>query len=141
MYFTVTCDGVPIGATKLDGCGVRAGILMTLPAFEALRIRPIARALGVACLATGKRRVRATTAERAYRGARERMASFEPRLGLLDDNGRTVPTPTIVIVELPRRSRYAGVFILVDLGEAGAGRGAMQPATPVDGQDTSRPAA
>jgi hypothetical protein len=69
------------------------------------------------------------------------MERLEVRLGLLDASGVAVPSPQIAIVELPRRSPIAGTYVLADLGEAGAARGALQSPKQTRGTDASRPAA
>lgn len=55
--------------------------------------------------------------------------------------GVAVPSPRIALVELPRRSPLAGKYVVADLGEAGAARGALRTSTPTRGADASRPAA
>jgi hypothetical protein len=141
VYFTVTCDGVPIGATELEGWGVRAGFLAPLPAFAAFGLQRPARRLGVAFLAGLWSRVPAAAAARAWRAASAQMEALEARLGLVDTSGATVPSPRVAVVDFPRRSQMAGIYVLVDLGEAGAARGALRPSKPVGGSDASRPAA
>jgi hypothetical protein len=141
VYFTVTCDGVPIGATELEGWGVRAGPLARLPAYEAFGLSGTARRLGIALLALRWSRVPAIVAARAYRGARTDTEALEPRLGLVNVAGAAVPTPRLALVEFPRRSALPGTYIIADLGEAGAGRGAVQHTSPPGRQDSSRPAA
>jgi hypothetical protein len=141
VYFTVTCDGVPIGATELDGWGVRAGRLFTLPAYAAFGLSQPARRLGIAFVAMHWSRVPARTAARAYKSASAEMDALETRLGLLDASGAAVPSPRISLIELPRRSPMAGTYVVADLGEAGAARGALRPSTPTQGMDASRPAA
>jgi hypothetical protein len=141
VYFTVTYDGVPIGATMLEGWGVCAGRLFVLPAYEAFGLSRPARRLGIAFIATHWSRVPAPTAARAWRVASDEMGTLETRLGLLDASGAAVPSPRIAIVELPRRSPMAGAHIVADLGEAGAARGAILPQKPIRGMDASRPAA
>ena len=141
MYFTVTCDGVPIGATELDGWSLRAGVLATLPAFAAFGLNVPARRLGIALVATGWSRVPAAAADRAWQAARARMDELEERLGLVDASGAAIPTPRVALVELPRRSPMAGTYIMVDLGEAGAARGALRRSPPVGDGAARRPAA
>ena len=141
MQFTLTCDGVPIGAAELDGWGVRAGRLAPLPAYDAFGLARPARRLGVAFIALRWTRVPVASAERAWRAANDAMNSLEPRLGLIDASGATVHSPRIAIVELPRRSPLAGTYVVADLGEAGAARGALRPSAPTQDVDASRPAA
>ena len=141
MYFTVTCDGVPIGATEIEGWGIRAGRLFPLRAYAAFGLSRPARRLGVAFVAAHWSRVPAATAARAWHAASAEMEALESRLGLLDASGAAVPSPRIAIVELPRRSPLAGTYVVVDLGEAGAARGALRPSTPTRGTDASRSAA
>jgi hypothetical protein len=141
VYFTVVCDGVPIGATELEGWGMRAGVMIPSPAFEALGLHVPARRLGVAFVALHWSRVPAATAARAWQAASREMDALESRLGLLDVSGASVPSPRIALVTLPRRSRRAGTFVLADLGEAGAARAALSPVRPSAGGNASRPAA
>jgi hypothetical protein len=141
MYFTVTCDGVPIGATELEGWGVRAGRLAALPSYDAFGLSRPARRLGIAFLALHWARVPAPSAQRAWQGASDAMHALELRLGLLDAGGVAVPSPRIALVELPRRSPLAGKYVVADLGEAGAARGALRTSTPTRGADASRSAA
>jgi hypothetical protein len=141
VYFTVTCDGVPIGATELEGWGVRAGRLGTLSAYAGFGLARPARRLGIAFVATHWSRVPTATAARAWDAAIADMSALEARLGLLDVSGVAVPSPRIMLVELPRRSPMAGTYVVADLGEAGAGRAALQPIRPTRGTDASRPAA
>jgi hypothetical protein len=141
VYFTVTCDGVPIGATELEGWGVRAGPLVVLPAYAALELGGPARQLGIALLAVSWRRVPSLVATRAFEAASRQAEALEARLGLLDGTGASVPAPRIVLVEVPRRSPLAGRYVIADLGEEGAGRGALRQAPLVDDRGRSRPAA
>jgi hypothetical protein len=141
VYFTVTCDGVPIGATELEGWGVRAGRLAVLPSYAAFGLSGPARRLGVAFLAVHWSRVPGPAAARAWDAASAGMSALEMRLGLLDASGVAVPSPRIVLVDLPRRSPMAGTYVMADLGEAGAARGALRPSSPTRGTDASRPAA
>jgi hypothetical protein len=141
VYFTVTCDGVPIGATELEGWGMRAGVLARLPAFTAFGLHVPARRLGIAFMAVSWSRVPAAAASRAWQAASGRMEELEERLGLLDASGSAVPSPKIALVDLPRRSRMQGTYILVDLGEAGAARGALRRSPPAGDGAESRPAA
>ena len=141
MYFTLTCDGVPIGATELDGWGVRAGQVAPLPSYDAFGLSRPARRLGIAFLAVHWARVPAPSAERAWQAAIDAMNALEIRLGLLDASGAAVPSPRIALVELPRRSPMAGTYVVADLGESGAARGALRPSRPTRGTDASRPAA
>src|SRR3982751_6164374 len=64
VYFTVTYDGVPIGATELAGSGVRVGRLFVLPSYAACGLSQRARRLGVAFMAAHWSRVPASTAAR-----------------------------------------------------------------------------
>ena len=141
MYFTVTYNGVPIGATELNGWGVRAGRLFALPAYGAFGLSHPARRLGIAFLALQWTRVPAPIAARAWNAATAAMDAIEERLGLLDASGAAVPSPRIAIFELPRRSPLAGAYVVADLGEGGAVRGALLPREPLGGTDASRPAA
>jgi hypothetical protein len=141
MYFTVTYDGVPIGATEVEGSGVRAGRLFVLPSYIAFGLARPARRLGIAFLAAHWVRVPRSVAARAWDAASAAMDAIEDRLGLLDASGAAVPSPRVALVELPRRSPIAGPYVVADLGEAGAARGALVPATPARGGDASRPAA
>ena len=143
MYFTVTYDGVPIGATEITGLGICVGRLFVLPSYAAFGLSPPARRLGIAFMAAHWSRVPSATAARAWRAASAEMDRLEVRFGLVDAKGATVPTPRIALIELPRRSPMAGAYIVVDLGEAGAACGALVlvPSTFIRGSDTSRPAA
>jgi hypothetical protein len=141
VYFTVTCDGVPVGATELEGWGVRAGRLATLPAYLSFGLACPARRLGIAFLATHWSRVPAHAAARAWQAAAAEMDALGMRLGLLDAAGVAVPSPRIAVVELPRRSPMAGTYALADLGAAGAASGAVRRSVPTQGTDASRPAA
>jgi hypothetical protein len=141
VYFTVTYDGVPIGATELEGWDVGAGRLYVLPSYIAFGLARPARRLGIAFLAAHWKRVPQSVAARAWGAASAAMEAIEERLGLLDASGAAVPTPRIALVELPRRSPIAGTYVVADLGEAGAARGALVPAKQPRGGDASRPAA
>lgn len=141
MYFTVTFDGVPIGATELDGWGVRAGRFAALPSYDAFELSRPARRLGIAFVAVHWARVPAPSATRAWQAATEAMRALEMRLGLIDASGAAVPSPRIALVELPRRSPMAGRYVVADLGEPGAARGALQSPRPTQDADASRPAA
>lgn len=141
MYFTVTCDGVPIGATELDGWGVRVGPLAPLPSYAAFGLHRPARRLGIALLATHWSRVSRAAATRAWDAAGAATDALEIRLGLLDVAGVTVPSPRIALVELPRRSLRPGTYVVADLGEAGAAHGAVRGSPPTSDRDASRPAA
>ena len=141
MYLTITWDGVPIGATELDGWGVRAGRFAPLPSYAAFGLSRPARRLGIAFLATHWARVPAASARRAWQAAADAMSALEIHFGLLDASGATVRSPRIGLVELPRRSPMAGTYVIADLGESGAGRGARRPLRPTPGTDASRPAA
>jgi hypothetical protein len=134
MQFIVTCDGVPIGVAALDGLGMQAGRLATMPAFESFNLGPPARRLGVAFLALQWRRVPAEVGERAFRAAAIEMDAFEPRFGLLDMAGASVPAPRIALIDFPRRSTRPGLYAVVDLGEAAAGHVATLLLTPRDSQ-------
>jgi hypothetical protein len=141
VYFTVTYDGVPIGATELEGWGVRAGRFAALPSFIAVGLSRPARRLGIAFVAIHWSRVPSSTAARAWNVASAEMGAHEVRLGLLDASGAAVPSPRITVVELPRRSPMAGTYIIADLGEAGSGRGAVRQTEPTRGSGAARPAA
>ena len=141
MYFTVTYDGVPVGATDLSGWGVRAGRLFALPSYVAFGLSRPARRLGIAFVAMHWARVPPPIAARAWQAATPAMEAIEDRLGLLDATGAAVPSPRITLVELPRRSPIAGTYVVADLGEAGAARGALLPLEPTRGGGASRPAA
>jgi len=141
MHFTVTYDGVPIGATELEGSGVRAGRLFVLPSYLAFGLARPARRLGIAFLASHWVRVPGSVAARAWYAASAAMEAIEERLGLLDASGVAVPSPRLALVELPRRSPMAGTYVVADLGEAGAARGALVPTKQPRGGDASRPAA
>jgi hypothetical protein len=141
VYFTVTYNGVPVGSTELNGWGVRAGRLFTLPAYVAFGLSRPARRLGIALLAVQWTRVPAPIAARAWYAATAAMDAIEERLGLLDAGGAAVLSPRIAIVELPRRSPLAGTYVVADLGEGGAMRGARLPREPRGDTDASRPAA
>jgi hypothetical protein len=132
---------VPVGVTELEGWGVRAGRLFVLPSYFAFGLARPARRLGIAFLAAHWVRVRRSVAARAWYAASAAMDAIEDRLGLLDASGAAVPAPRITLVELPRRARMAGTYVVADLGEAGAARGALVPAKPPRGGDASRPAA
>ena len=142
MQLTVTCDGVPVGHTDLRaGSGLRAGHLTPLPAYGALGTRDVARRLGVALLLQAWRRVRPPAAARALAAADAAAEALMPRLDVRDGAGVAAPVVRLYLVELPRRARHRGPFVVADLGEAGAGRGATprRPLTPA--AETSRPAA
>jgi hypothetical protein len=124
-----------------QGSGVRAGTLARLPAYDAFNLSGTARRLGIALLALRWSRVPPVVAARAYQGAGAGMEALEPRLGLVDIAGAAVPTPRLALVEFPRRSALAGTYVVADLGEAGAGRVAVQHGPPLGRQDRSRPAA
>jgi hypothetical protein len=141
VYFTVTCDGVPIGATELDGWGIRAGPFAPLPSYRAFGLSRPACRLGIALLAMRWSRVPTAVAARAWDAASAEMDALEERLGLLDTAGAAVPSPRLAVVELPRRSRLAGTCVVADLGEAGSARGALRPSRPSGSSDASRPAA
>jgi len=141
VYYTVTYDGVPIGATEIEGWGVLAGRLFALRAYAAFGLPRPARRVGIALVAAYWSRVPAATAARAWQAASAEMEALETRLGLLDVSGVAVPSPRISIIELPRRSPMAGTYVVADLGEAGAARGALRPSKPSQGADAFRPAA
>jgi hypothetical protein len=141
VYFTVTYDGVPIGATEITGLGICVGRLFVLPSYAAFGLSQPARRLGIAFMAAHWSRVPSSTAARAWRAASAEMDRLEVRFGLLDAKGAAAPTPRIAIVELPRRSPMAGAYVVVDLGEAGAACGALVPSTSIRDSDTTRPAA
>ena len=141
MLYTVTYDGVPIGATEFEGWGLRVGRLFPLRAYAAFGLSRAAHRVGIALMAAHWSRVPAATAARAWRAASAEMEALERRLGLLDMLGAAVPSPRISLVELPRRSPMAGTYVVADLGEAGAARGALRPSKPIQGADASRPAA
>jgi hypothetical protein len=141
VYYTVTYDGVPIGATEIDGWGVLAGRLFPLRAYAAFGLSRPARAMGIAFVATRWSRVPAAAAARAWQAASAEMETLEVRLGLLDVSGAAVPSPRISLIELPRRSPMAGTYVVADLGEEGAARGALRPSKPTRGADASRQAA
>jgi hypothetical protein len=141
VYCTVTCDGVPIGATELEGWGVRAAWLTPLPAYAEFNLSAPARRLGIALLAVTWRRVPSSVANHAFRAASEQAEALEPRLGLLNVAGASVPAPRIALVDMPRRSPLAGTYVIADLGEEGAARAALRPSPPVNDRGRSRPAA
>jgi hypothetical protein len=141
MYFTVTYDGVPVGATEFEGWGVRAGPLFVLPSYFAFGLARPARRLGIAFLAAQWKRVPRAAAARAWYAASAAMDALEERLGLLDASGAAVSSPRVTLVELPRRAPRPGAYVIVDLGEAGSARGARRPSMPSRGGDAPRPAA
>jgi hypothetical protein len=142
MQFTVTCDGTPVGFTDLPArAGLCAGYLAPLSAYEQLGVRAVARRLGVALLAQASHHVPPPVAARAFRSAEAAAETLMPRLGLLDTLGDTVPVVRLYAVELPRRSRQAGAYVITDLGEAGASRTAVQSTPVVSSPASARPAA
>ena len=82
LYFTVTYDGVPVGAAELEGWGIRAGRLFVLPSYFAFGLARPARRLGIAFLAAHWVRVPGAVASRAWYAASAAMEAIEERLGL-----------------------------------------------------------
>ena len=141
MRCTLTCDGVPVGVADLAGGGLRAGRLAPLPGYEAAGLARAARRLGVALLVARGPRVPPAAGARALAAATADAAALVARLGLRDARGAAVAVVRLAGVELPRRSPLAGAYGVADLGEEGAGRGAVEPGAPAAGRDASRPAA
>jgi hypothetical protein len=87
------------------------------------------------------RRVPAAAAVRAVDAAERAAEALTPRLGLESGDGETAAVVRLYLVEMPRRSPRPGVYVVADLGEAGAGRLAPLSAPPATRPESARPAA
>src|SRR5262245_34525151 len=102
MLYTLTFDGIPLGRVVLNGSPRAVGTLISLPAFEGVGVRAVARRVGLALRLAGSAFVHPSVVSRALSNAILGAMRVQDRLGLRDLLGAHVSIIRIVVVEFPR---------------------------------------